>query len=69
MIQNYRVKLISPIDFYGANNPTSIRLMIFSKIKNNSKRKQIEVIGEENLINQFEIKFNLFIDVSINIIF
>ena len=54
---------ISPIDFYGANNSNIDKINdFFPKLKIIARGNKLKLIGEENLINQFEIKFNLFID-------
>ena len=54
---------ISPIDFYGANNSNINKINdFFPKLKIIARGNKLMLIGEENLINQFEIKFNLFID-------
>jgi len=54
---------INPIDFYGANNSNIDKINdFFPKLKIIARGNKLMLIGEENLINQFEIKFNLFID-------
>ena len=54
---------INPIDFYGANNSNIDKINdFFPKLKIIARGNKLKLIGEENLINQFEIKFNLFID-------
>ena len=54
---------ISPIDFYGANNSNIDKINdFFPKLKIIARGNKLKLIGEENLINQFEIKFNLFIN-------
>ncbi len=54
---------ISLIDFYGANNSNINKINdFFPKLKIIVRGNKLKLIGEENLINQFEIKFNLFID-------
>ena len=54
---------ISLIDFYGANNSNINKINdFFPKLKIIARGNKLKLIGEENLINQFEIKFNLFID-------
>lgn len=54
------INSINPLDFYGANNKklTFIK-QFFPKLKIVSRGNQLKLFGEEEIIQQFELKFDL----------
>ena len=54
------INSINPLDLYGANNKklTFIK-QFFPKIKIVARGNQLKLIGEEEVIQQFELKFDL----------
>ena len=54
------IKSINPLDLYGANNKklTFIK-QFFPKLKIVARRNQLKIIGEEEVMHQFQLKFDL----------
>lgn len=54
------ISTINPLDLYGANNKklTFIK-QFFPKLKIVARGNKLKLIGEEEVINQFELKFDL----------
>lgn len=54
------ISSINPLDLYGANNKklTFIK-QFFPKLKIVARGNKLKLIGEEEVINQFELKFDL----------
>ena len=53
------INSINPLDLYGANNKklTFIK-QFFPKLKIVARGNQLKLIGEEDIIQQFELKFD-----------
>ena len=54
------IKSINPLDLYGANNKKlTLIKQFFPKLKIIARGNQLKLIGEEEVIQQFELKFDL----------
>ena len=54
------INSINPLDLYGANNKKlSFIKQFFPKLKIVARGNQLKIIGEEEVIQQFEIKLEL----------
>ena len=57
------INSIDPLDLYGANNKKLDFIKnFFPKLKIVSRGNKLKVIGEEEVIHQFELKFNLMLE-------